>query len=127
MLLRRHFLTCALLAWVVAGCSTSKVTNLTPTREVRVPNNLYLVEYQWNTQDPTIRSETITPYVVAGFDFYSMRRTPKMTNRWEAYIPVPANQKSINYHFKVDYDYNSFGKTRKGSQLSPEYKLQVGE
>jgi hypothetical protein len=127
MTIRRHFWPLILLACVVVGCATSKVTNLTPTHEPRSPNNLYPVEYQWNSNDPTIRPETITPYVVAGFDFYSMRRIPKMTNRWEAYIPVPVGQKSVNYHFRVDYEYNSFGKRLKNSVLSPEYKLQVGE
>jgi hypothetical protein len=127
MLIRRYLLPLVLLSWLVVGCSTSKVTNLTPSREMRNPNNLYLVEYQWNSLDQTIRPDTITPYVVVGFDFYPMRRTPKMTNRWEAYIPVAANQKSISYHFRVDYDYNSFGKERKGSQLSAEYKMQLGE
>ena len=127
MFMCRHFLPLLLLSLLVAGCTTSKVTNLTPTREPRNANHLYLVQYQWNSDQQTLRPDTITPYVVIGFDFYPMRRTPKMTNRWEAYIPVPADQKSITYKFKVDYEYNRFGKRGKGSQFSPDYKLQITE
>jgi hypothetical protein len=125
MLIRRHFWPLILLPWLLVGCASSKVTNLTPTKEPRNPNHLYLVEYQWNSDQQTIRPTSITPYVVVGFDFYPMRHTPKMTNRWEAFIPVPQGKKSITYHFKVDYDYNRFGKPGKGSKLSPEYKLVV--
>jgi hypothetical protein len=50
-----------------------------------------------------------------------------IANRWEALVPVPANQETLNYHFKVDYDYNDFGKRGQGSKLSAAYKLTVTE
>ena len=58
-------------------------------------------------------------------DNYPMRKVPKMKNRWEAFIPVAPDKKALNYHFKIDYDYNRFGKTGKDSMLSPEYKLVI--
>ena len=65
------------------------------------------------------------PFVVVGFDTYKMQRVLRMTNRWETYIPVPAKQESVRYHFKVDYEYSRFGKPGKASLVSPEYKLII--
>lgn len=113
------------VALLALGCVTSGVTNLTPTKVKRTPNNLYHIEYQWNSNQQTLRPETITPTVVVGQESYPMRKVPKMRNRWEAYIPVPPDQKAVNYRFKIDYDYNRFGKTGKDSMLSPEYKLVI--
>jgi len=111
-----------LLVW---GCTTSSVTNLTPTRAKRSANNLYLVEYEWRSNQQSIRPDSIFPQVVVGTDIYPMRRVPRMKNRWEAYVPVPPSQKSLLYHIKVDYEYNDFGKRGKGSLKTEEYKLNI--
>ena len=114
------------LPLLVLSCVTkSTVTNLTPTRAKRSPNNLYLIEYEWRSNQQSMRPDSITPYVVVGTETYPMRRIPKMRNRWEAYIPVPPSQKSVLYHIKVDYEYNDFGKRGKGSIKTEEYKLNI--
>ena len=114
------------LPLLVLSCATnSSVTNLTPTRAKRTPNNLYLIEYEWRSNQQSMRPDSITPYVVVGTDQYPMRRVAKMKNRWEAYIPVPPTQKSVMYHIKVDYEYNDFGKRGKGSLKTEEYKLNI--
>ncbi|HKQ36700.1 MAG TPA: hypothetical protein VJ063_01405, partial [Verrucomicrobiae bacterium] len=96
---------------LLAGCVTdTSVTNLTPTRAKRTPNNLYLIEYEWRSNQQSMRADSISPTVVVGTDMYPMRRIPRMKNRWEAYIPVSPSQKSVMYHIKVDYEYNDFGK-----------------
>lgn len=111
---------------LLVGCVTNtSVTNLTPTRAKRTPNNLYLIEYEWRSNQQSMRADSITPTVVVGTDMYPMRRIPRMKNRWEAYIPVPPSQKSVMYHIKVDYEYNDFGKRGKGSIKTEEYKLNI--
>ena len=42
-------------------------------------------------------------------------------------MPIPADKKELNYHFKVDYDYNAFNKAGKGSILSPDHKLTIAD
>jgi hypothetical protein len=114
------------LLMLVSGCVTNtSVTNLTPTRAKRTPNNLYLIEYEWRSNQQSMRPDSITPYVVVGTDVYPMRRIARMKNRWEAYVPVPASQKSVLYHIKVDYEFNDFGKRGKGSIKTEEYKLNI--
>ena len=115
-------------ALALVGCVSTTLTNLTPSVATRNPTGQYLVEYEWESNQQTVRPETIQPYVIVGFDSYAMKRVPKMTNRWETYIPVPANQDSVRYQFKVDYEYSQFSKKPgKGSIASKEYKLNIVE
>ena len=118
---------CLLLgALALAGCVTSTVTNLTATTQPRNSSNLYPIEYQWDTTQQTIKPDSIQPFVMVGFDSYEMRPTLRMTNRWEALVPVPAEKSVITYRFKVDYEYRRFGdKPGKASKGSPEYKLYI--
>jgi hypothetical protein len=119
------FLAGALLAFV-AGCLDKVITNLTPSTLPRNATGQYLVEMQLNTRQQTMRPESITPYVVIGFNEYKMRPTPKVNNRWETYVPVPANENVVYYRFKVDYEYNRFGAPAAGSVRSPgDYKLTI--
>jgi len=120
----KKVLVFACLPLLLLGCVTS-VTNLTSTSQPRNPNNLYPIEYQWDTTQQSIRPDSIKPYVVVGFDTYEMRPTLKMTNRWEALVPVPPEKNVIVYRFKVDYEYARFGPPGKASKGSPEYKLYI--
>ena len=113
----------ASLLLFLTGCTT--VTNLTATAQPRNPNNLYLIEYQWDTSQQTIRADSIKPSVVIGFDTYEMRPTLRMTNRWEVLVPVPPDKDVITYKFKVEYEYARFGAPGKASKSSPEYKLYI--
>jgi len=115
----------SMLVLLLVSCASSLITNLTPTTLPRNPSGQYLVEMKLDTTQQSLRPQSITPCVLAGFDSYPMRPTLKMANRWEALIPVPADKDAVVYHFKVDYEYNRFGEPGKGSKLSPEYKLTI--
>ena len=114
----------ASLLLVCAGCS-SVITNLTPSTLPRNSTGQYMVEMKLDTRQQTMRADSITPYVVSGFNEYKMRPTPKMANRWETYIPVPASEDIAYYRFKVDYEYNRFGQPGPGSIRSEDYKLTI--
>ena len=116
---------CALLLLTVAGCASTTLTNLTATTQPRNPNNLYLIEYQWDSNQQALRPDTIKPLVVSGYDTYDMRPVLGMTNRWEALVPVPPTKDTLTYSFKVDYEYNRFGKPGKSSIRSPDYTLTI--
>ena len=109
---------------VCAGC-TSVITNLTPSTLPRNANGQYLVEMKLDTRQQTMRPETITPFVVTGFNEYKMRPTAKMENRWETYLPVATNENVVYYRYKVDYQYNRFGGPAPGSIRSEDYKLTI--
>ena len=115
-----------LAAVFIASCTTKVITNLTPSQLPRNPSGQYLVEMKLDSQQQTLRADSITPFVVVGFDSYPMRPTLKMMNRWEALVPGPASGDTLLYRFKVDYEYNKFGnKPGQGSLSSEQYTLTI--
>ena len=114
-----------LLPALLAGCADVSLTNLTPSQEPRNANGQYLVEMKMDSTQQTLRQDSIRPAVVVGFDSYPMKPQLKMINRWEALIPIPPGTNVINYHFKVDFDYNKFGKPGQDSMRSSQYKLEI--
>jgi len=112
-------------AFLLVGCATTTITNLSSTVQPRNPNNLYPVEMKLDTVQQSLRQDTVTPYAVVGFEQYKLRPVLKMQNRFEGLVPVPPDKDSIHYKFKVDYQYNSFGKPGQASLLSDDYKLTI--
>ena len=123
MLYIRKFLPLVVLPLLFAGCSS--VTNLTPQQQTRNAAGLYPVEVALASRQQTLLWETIQPYVVVGVDFYPMRPTMLMKNRWETLLPVPATTNVVNYKFKFDFQYNSIPERRHDSRLSQEYRLMI--
>lgn len=120
----KKLLPLVLLPLVLAGCTTT-FTNLTPQQQSRNPDNLYPVAVALHTRQQTLRWETIEPQVVVGKEFYPMRPTPLMKNRWEALIPVPPDRSIIHYQYKFDFEYNAMGPRRADSASSPVYTLRI--
>jgi hypothetical protein len=113
-----------LLPALLAGCTTS-ITNLAPSRYPRDPSGYYRVEAAWYSRREVIRPDSFKPLVVVGFETYPMRRVPVVTDRWEAYIPVPADKEAVLYHYKFDFLDNAFGKPRPNSLMSRDYQLKI--
>ena len=114
-----------MLAVFLAGCATTNITNLTPTQYPRNPSGQYLVEMQIDSDQQTLRPESIKPWVVVGDQKYPMKQTRKTMNRWEAMIPVGADKSGIAFHYKVDYLYNKIGKAGEGTLRSPDFPLVI--
>jgi len=110
----------------LAGCTTT-FTNLTPLQQSRNANNLYPVEVAFTTRQQSLRWDTIKPQIAVGNEYYPMRQTLLMTNRWEGLLPVAANTGVVHYRYKFDFIYNTMGTLRPDSALSPEYTLRVLE
>ncbi len=120
----KRFLALSVLPLLMAGC-TSTLTNLTPLVQPRNADNLYPVEVAFASRQQTMRWNSIRPQIMVGTEFYKMRATPLMTNRWEGLLPVPAGTSLIHYRYKFDFEYNSMGAPRTDSALSPEYTLRI--
>lgn len=115
-----------LLGCLMAGCTSMHITNLTPQREMRNPDGTYPIEVQVVSRQQTLRWQSIHPSVIVDRQFYPMRPTPLMTNRWETLIPVLPNQDMVNYRIKVDFDYNTFASPGSSdSKLSQIYHLRI--
>ncbi len=109
---------------LLAGCA-SRLTNLTPQQVVRTETHLYPFEVAMKSSQQALVWESIQPYVVVGTDLYPMRLQPLMTNRWEALVPIPANNNLVHYHFKFDYLVNTIGPRKPDSAASQTYSLRL--
>ena len=105
------------------GCSS--ITNLTSSKLARNPNGLYPFEVVWQSQQQSLRKESIRAFVIMDFESYPMQPTPVVKNRWETLVPIPAGKRSASYRYKFDYEYNSIPVPQKQSILSPSYQLEI--
>lgn len=125
MMLKRFLMVLPVL--LLTGCAGT-FSRLTPAMQPRNANNLYPVEVAFNSKQQSLRWDSIQPYVLVAGQLYPMRPEPMMKNRWEGLVPVPPSASSVDYRFKFDYLYNSFGKDpQPNSVFSPTYKLTIVE
>jgi len=122
----KRFLPLLFAPLLITGCA-STFTNLTPLRQTRNTNNLYPVEVAMTSRQQSLRWDSIRPQIMVGNDFYPMRPTALMTNRWEGLVPVAPSSSLVHYRYKFDFDYNAMGKAKPDSALSPEYTLNITE
>ncbi len=113
-----------LLGTMLVGCKTT-FTNLTPSKQPRNPTGMYPVEVEWDSTQSTIRVDSIKALAEVDLNTYPMRPTLGISNRWETVIPVPAGKNTVFYRFKVDYDYNRFGRPGQDSVRSASYRLDI--
>jgi len=114
------------LTLIMTGCTSTTVTNLTAKQTFRNANGLYPVEVALSSRQQTLRWPTIKANAVMENEFYAMRTTSLMTNRWETLIPVPPGKNVVYFRFKFDYMYDAFASPGKmDSLLSPIYRLQI--
>jgi hypothetical protein len=109
---------------LLAGCAAVG-TNLSAQRQLRNTENLYPVEVKFDSKQQALRWDSVKAYVIVGKETYEMRKTHLMNNRWEALIPIPANVKTVAYHYKFEYLYNNFGGPSKGSASTRTYALEI--
>jgi hypothetical protein len=112
------------LPLLLAGC-TATFTNLTPKQQIANDNHLYPVEVAFDSRQQSLRWDSIHPQIVVGSEFYPMRQTQLMNNRWEGLVPVQPGTTVIHYHYKFDYLNNAFGPREPDSAASPEYTLRI--
>jgi len=111
---------------LLAGCTTATFTRLTPNAQPRNANNLYPVEVVFDSQQQSLRWDSIQPYVLVNGQPLPLRPVPVVKNRWEGLVPVPPSASAVNYRFKFDYLYNNFGTAPKPNSVSSKvYTLKV--
>jgi hypothetical protein len=122
----KKILTLLVLPLALAGCSSS-ITNLTPSRLPRNSDNLYHLEAAWRTSEQAVRPESIKPMVMVGYETYEMRPEMVVSNRWETFVPVKADQNLLHYKFRFDFLRNKISAPQEDSKLSPDYSLEIVE
>lgn len=125
MLNLKKILPLLLLPWLLVGCATDTITNLTPSRLPRKDNGQYPFAIEWNSRQQSLIRDSIKAYVIVGLDQYPMQRTPMLTNRWETLVPVPQEKNVVTYRYKFDYEFRGFPTHQLDSKLSRYYQLFI--
>ncbi len=120
----KKILMLLVLPLALAGCASS-ITNLTPSRLSRNSDGTYHVEAAWRTGEQTIRPASLQPWVMIGFEKYPMTQELVVRDRWESFVPVPADQKRVRYRFRFDFSRNAMPAPVEDSKLSPEFSLEI--
>lgn len=86
---------------------------------------MYQFDVVWRSKQQSIVPSTIRPYVVIGNQSHEMEPTKLVRDRWETLVPVPEDQKMVNFHYKFDYQYRGFPARQSNSKLSRPYQLRI--
>jgi hypothetical protein len=113
---------CLLVVWLT-GCTTTRITNLTPSRLPRKENDQYSFAVEYASRQQSLIRDSIQAYVIIGGERYPMERIPMLNNRWETLVPVPPDQDVVTYHYRFDYQYRGIPERRSDSKESRYYQL----
>ena len=122
-----------LAALLAPGCYHYRIHNNTPPSGQ--PRNtlagdqggLYDIHIEFETNQTNIERDTIQARVQVSGDstIYDMYRTRGMKNRWETKILVPPDRNAVEYHIRMDWQYNAVPVPKRNSIRSRIYKLFV--
>jgi hypothetical protein len=113
-----------MLSALLTGCTS--IINLAPSHYPRDPSGYYRVEAQWTTHRTVVRPDSFKPLVVInGANTYPMQPVPLVSQRWQAFIPVPPDQDMVLYHYKFDFLDDTFDGPRPNSLMSRDYELHI--
>ncbi len=120
-----HIIFCLLSSVLFMGCVYQRITNLTPGALPRNVSGFYPVEIIWESNQSTVRHESVKPQVMIGTNSFAMKNTQLMTNRWEALVPIGPAANELRYRIKVNWKYNAIPVPSANSQLSEEFILRI--
>ena len=128
MEMRYKLLTVLGLALAVSGCTS--ITNIGADHHVRNASGLYPVAIGWDSNQRSLRPDSLRPVVQTGFQATAYREirmtpVPGAVNCWTALVPVPKGVNFLNYRVKMNFQYDKFPKPGKDSRLSPPYQFQI--
>lgn len=110
-------------ALVLAGCSTTSVSNFTPRTVPATPTRIYTFEASWDSMRRGVKAEDVKAWVDMDGELYPMTRVPVARNRWEAAIPVSEGRTYVAYKYRFDFKYPGITSRNVESVWSPEYRL----
>jgi len=120
----KKFFGLLMLSALLTGCTT--ITNLTPSHYPRDPSGYYRVEAAWYSDREAVREKSFKPLVLVGAtNAFPMQPVPMVTDRWEAFVPVPADQDMVVYRFKFDFLDATMSGERPNSMMSQDYELRI--
>jgi len=118
-----RLLLISLLGVMLTGCTTTTITNLTPSRLPRKDNGQYRIEVEYYTRQESLVKDSMKAYVMVGDNKYPMQRTPMLPDRWETLVPIPKDQNVLTYRYRFEYQYKAIPSLRNESKDTKFYQL----
>jgi hypothetical protein len=101
---------CALLALLaLCGCTTVKLTNLTPSSLPENPSGIYTFTLRVATTSNSVSQASIAPHIVVGAESHDMVKSDVSPQIFEFDYKLPAFQNDIGYYYVVDYSAQNAG------------------
>ena len=103
------------------------ITNLTPGQLPRNASGAYRFEAAWDSNQKSVKQETIRGYLVMDGVQYPMTPVPIARDRWEVVAPLESGTRQQRYYYKFDYDYDSYPEPKPNSQRTDPFILEIVE
>lgn len=109
------------------GCVKTTIVNLTPSKLPRNSQGVYRFEAAWDSNQKSIREDSIQGYVVMDGVNVPMERVQVVEDRWEVMLPLDQSPEGLTYLLKFDYMYDSFPEPKPDSLRTQPYRLDIVE
>src|SRR5271168_5654771 len=104
----RQFMVGLALA-ALCGCTTVKLTNLTPSSLPENPSGIYTFTLRVVPQSGAVSEASISPHIVVGAESHDMVKSDVSPQIFEFDYKLPAFQSDIGYYYVVDYSAQNAG------------------
>jgi len=111
---------CSLLAlFALCGCTTVKLTNLTPSSLPENPSGIYTFTLRVVPQSNAVSQASIAPRIVVGAESHDMVKSDVSPQIFEFDYRLPAFQTDIGYYYVVDYSAQNAGSQLPAQAYTP--------
>src|SRR5471030_371025 len=110
---------------LLAGCTTVKLTNLTPTSLPENPSQIYTFTLRIKTNSSTVDAASVAPHIVIDGQNFPMKPSPLGQGIYEFEYQMPANRDEMAYYFLVDYATEGNGITTPGQSYTGVTRARV--
>ena len=109
----------------LAGCTTVKLTNLTPTSLPENPSQIYTFTLRIKTNSSTVDPASIAPHIVIDGQNFAMKPSPLGQGIYEFEYQLPAGGDAMAYYYLVDYAVQGNGMTTPGQAYTGVNRAEV--
>lgn len=91
------------VSFLLAGCETITLTNLTPASLPENPSQIYTFTLRVTPRTNTVPRSSIVPHLVVDGQSHAMKQSPIGEGLYEFEYQVPAGREEVAYYYLVNY------------------------
>jgi len=110
---------------LLAGCTTVKLTNLTPASLPENASNIYTFTLRVSPRSSVVDTATIAPHIVVDGQNFPMVRSALGDGIYEFEYQLPPGRDEIAYYFLVDYTAAGNGTSQPGQAYTDVQRAKV--